>query len=188
MDMVPFNPSIGIEDNRLEAWPGICTAFQARDGLFVVQVAREHQFERLARAVGHPEWLADERFARREGWRDHRETVLRPAIEAWASTRSRLEASRELALQGVAAGPCYDGEDLAVDPHVRGHEMVLELPRPDGAAPLRVAGNPIKGFEGEPPTPLRWPRLGEHTDRVLRTDLGLCDEELAALRRAGTIG
>ena len=47
--------------------------FAARDGLFVMQIGREHQFERLAHAVGRSEWLRDPRFAQREGWRERRE-------------------------------------------------------------------------------------------------------------------
>ena len=37
--------------------------FRAADGWFVMQVARPHQFERLAALVGRPEWLDDERLA-----------------------------------------------------------------------------------------------------------------------------
>src|SRR4029450_10907909 len=115
MDMVLFNPSIGIRDNSIAAWPGICTAFAAADGLFGVQVGG-----------GHREWRADPRFAAREGWRGHLEDVIRPAVEGWARARSKLEASRVLAEQGIVAGPSYDADDLRRDPHVRAHEMVLE--------------------------------------------------------------
>jgi formyl-CoA transferase len=188
MDMVPFNPSLGIEDNSLAAWPGICSSFEASDGLFVLQVAREHQFERLADAVGHAEWRSDPRLASREGWRDHLEDVIRPGLEAWARGRTKLEAARALAEAGIVAGPCYDADDLARDPHVRDHQMVLEVERPDGGPPLRVAGNPIKLDDAEPPGATRWPALGEHTDEVLREDLGLGDDELARLRAQGTIG
>jgi formyl-CoA transferase len=188
MDMVPFNPSIGIEDDSLAAWPGICSSFEARDGLFVLQVAREHQFERLADAVGHPEWRSDPRLARREGWRDHLETLIRPGVEGWARGLTKLEAARALAEAGIVAGPCYDAGDLARDPHVRDHQMVLEVERPDGGPPLRVAGNPIKLNDAEPTAPARWPTLGEHTDEVLREDVGLEDAELARLRAQGAIG
>ena len=187
MDMVPFNPSIGIQDNSLGAWPGICSAFAATDGLFVVQVGREHQFERLARAVGHPEWLDDPRLATREGWRDQLETVIRPGVEAWARERTKLEASRELASRGIVAGPSYDADDLARDPHVRDHHMVLEVERPGGGPPLRVAGNPIKLSDAAEPTPSRWPTLGEHTEEVLTQDLGMSSDEIASLRGRGAI-
>ncbi|HKA14026.1 MAG TPA: CoA transferase [Myxococcota bacterium] len=188
MDMVLFNPSIGIRDNSQAAWPGIGTAFAAADGWFVVQVGREHQFERFAVAVGRSEWLADPRFATREGWRDRVEDVIRPAVERWASSRTKLEASRVLAEQGIVAGPVFDAADLRRDPHVRAHGMVREVPRPDGGAPLHVAGNPIKLSGSAEPAAQRWPRLGEHTDEILIRDLDLGAAERAALREAGVIG
>lgn len=43
----------------------ISSGFEASDGWFVMQVGREHQFERLANVVGCPEWLTDPRFATR---------------------------------------------------------------------------------------------------------------------------
>jgi formyl-CoA transferase len=181
MDMVPFNASLGIE-NSLGAWPGICAAFRARDGLFVAQVGRPHQFERLARAIGHEEWLEDARFARREGWRDHQGDVIRPALEAWALQKTRVEASRILAEQGIAAGPCFDAADLARDPHVAAHEMVISIPRPDGEGEIHVAGNPVKLSHSVAREPERWPALGAHTREVLAADLGLSDAEQARLR------
>jgi crotonobetainyl-CoA:carnitine CoA-transferase CaiB-like acyl-CoA transferase len=186
MDMVPFNASLGI-DNSLSAWPGICSSFAAKDGLFVMQVGREHQFERLAHAIGHPEWLGDARFARREGWRDHLDDVIRPAVEAWAMRKTKLEASRLLAEQGIVAGPSFDADDLARDPHVAAHEMVISVPRPDGQGEVRIAGNPIKLSASRAVPPARWPTLGAHTREILARDLGLADAELAELRGAGVI-
>ncbi|MGI9557126.1 MAG: CoA transferase, partial [Solirubrobacterales bacterium] len=188
MDMVPFNPSFGIEDNSLTAWPGICTSFAARDGLFVMQVGREHQFERMAKAVGHPEWLEDARFATREGWRDHLDAVIRPAVEAWARDRTKLEAARLLAEKGIVAGPSYDADDLLRDPHVAAHDMVVSVQRPDGGAPIHVVGNPVKLSESERPPPRRWPVLGQHTDAILEADLGMGAEERRVLRDEGVIG
>lgn len=188
MDMVPFNPSIGIEDDRLSAWPGLCTAFAARDGLFVVQVGREHQFERFAEAVGHPEWLADARLATREGWRDQLEALIRPAVERWARQRTKLEAATHLAERGIVAGPSFDADDLAADPHVAAHQMVVSVPRPDGGPPIRVVGNPVKLSASPEPETRRWPTLGRDTDEILERDLGLEARECKALRERGVIG
>jgi len=187
MDMVPFNASLGIE-NSLGAWPGICAAFHASDGLFVAQIGREHQFERLARAIGRPEWLTDARFSKREGWRDHQDDVIRPALEAWAKDKTRLEASRILAEQGIAAGPCHAADDLARDPHVAAHEMMISVPRPDGEGNVKIAGNPIKLSRSRVREPARWPALGAHTREILSADLGLSDAEQARLRAEKVIG
>jgi formyl-CoA transferase len=187
MDMTVFGPSIGIMDQSVAAWPGVVTAFAASDGLFVVQVGRERQFERLAHTIGHPEWLTDSRFSTREGWSEHQESVMRPAIEAWAADKTKLAASTLLAEQGVPAGPSYEGEELSADPHVRSHDMVVDVPGPAGEQQVRVHGNPIK-FSGIPEGPVeRWPLLGADTDEILRADLSLADSALAALRTEGVI-
>jgi formyl-CoA transferase len=188
MDMVAFGPSIGIHDQSLKAWPGILQAFEASDGLFVLQVGREHQFETFAKLIGHPEWLEDERFSTREGWAANLESVIRPAVEAWAADKTKLEASTILADAGVVAGPSYEGKDLLADPHVAAHDMICEIPVEGRAEPVRVHGNPIK-LSGSPEGPAtKWPLIGEHTERLLRSDLDLSEAEVEALRADGVIG
>lgn len=185
-DIVPHFWSLGVRGKRRT--PGIFDGFRAKDGWFVVQAVREHQLAQFARSIGHPEWLDDPRFATRDGWREHMEDVVRPAVEAWAASRTKLEAATELAEQGIAAGPCYGTEDLLRDPHVASHGMLLRIPRPDADEPMLVVGNPIK-LSGSPERPpRRWPTLGQHTDEVLRAELGLRDDELRALRESKVIG
>ncbi len=167
---------------------GIVAGFRAKDGNFVVSVFREHHFERLAQTVGHPEWCKQERFATREGWAEHTESVVRPALEAWAADKTRLEACRELCNQGVAAGPSNLAADIRADPHVEARDMLVEVPRPDGAPDMLVVGNPVKLSRVSEGPVERFPRLGEHTEEVLRSTLGLDDSELMSLRDRGVIG
>ncbi|HZR81134.1 MAG TPA: CoA transferase [Candidatus Binatia bacterium] len=185
-DIVPHFWSMGIRGKRRT--PGIFDGFAARDGYFVVQAVRDHQLAELARTVGHEEWLSDPRFATREGWREEMETVVRPAIEAWAAGRTKLEAATELASHGIAAGPCFSPEDLVEDPHVASHHMLLRIERPDSPEPMLVAGNPIKLSATPERPPKRWPTLGQHTDDVLARELGMRDDELRGLRERGVIG
>ncbi len=166
----------------------IMDGFRARDGWFVVQVGREHQFERLAKMIGHPEWLGDPRFATREGWRVHLEEVLRPAIEGWAADKTKLEAARELNEAGIACGPVNSAPDVIDDPHVRARHMLVEVPRTDGEPPYLMPGNPVKMTKVAEGPETRVPWVGEHTDEVLRAELGLDDDALAQLRDAGAIG
>lgn len=188
-DMPPLLWSMGAPERWAAAGSiGVCAAFRARDGHFVVAVFREHQFERLADAVGHPEWRQDPRFATREGWAQHTDSVIRPALESWARDKSKLEASRELCAQGVVAGPSNTAADLRTDPHVAARDMLIEVPRPDGGRPLLVVGNPIKLSRMAEGPVRRFPGLGQHTDDTLRGDLGLSDDEIADLRRRGAIG
>ncbi len=182
-DIIPFMWSMGVPKGRRAV--GIFDGFKAKDGYFVIQAVRDHQLKVLAKAIGHGEWLEDKRFATRQGWVDHLESIVRPAIEEWAADKTKLQASTELCDAGIAAGPCNSAEDIINDPHVRSHNMLIEVPRPDSKQPLLVVGNPIKlSATAEGPV-TRWPTLGQHTDEVLRRDLGLSDAELARLRERG---
>jgi formyl-CoA transferase len=201
VDVAMFDAMVAISDMPPHLWSmgaperwaasgslGVCAAFQARDGHFVIAVFREHQFERLARTLGHPEWCRDPRFADREGWARHTDAVIRPALEAWARDKSKLEAARELCAAGIVAGPSNTAADLYGDPHVAARDMLLELPRADGERPVLVVGNPIKLSRVAEGPVRRFPSLGQHGDEVLRADLGLSDAEIAELRAQGAIG
>ena len=167
----------------------IMDGFRATDGFFVLQVGREHQFERLAQVIGHPEWTTDERFATREGWVTHLDDTIRPAIEAWAADKTKLEAAAELNTNGLVAGPSFKAPEVIADPHVAARHMLVEVPRTDDVTdPVLVPGNPVKMSkvaEGPETAP---PMVGEHTDAVLGADLGLGESEIAALRDEGVIG
>lgn len=163
-------------------------AFRAADGWFMLQVGREPQFERLAHAVGHPEWLDDPRLATRAGWVEHKESIIRPAIEAWAGTRSKLDICDTLARQGVAAGPCSRPEDVVHDPHLAARNMLVEMPRTDGVEqPVLIPGNPVKMSKVAEGPETRVPWVGEHTAEVMQAELGLDDRELTELRDAGVV-
>jgi crotonobetainyl-CoA:carnitine CoA-transferase CaiB-like acyl-CoA transferase len=166
----------------------IMDAFSAADGWFVMQVGREHQFERLAKLVGREDWLTDERLATRQGWRRHLDDVIRPAVNAWASRLTRAEACRALSEAGVAAGPCLTPPEVIADPHVAARNMLVEMERTDGVPePVLVPGNPVKMSKVAEGPETRVPWVGEHTAEVLRSELGLTDRELGDLRSAGIV-
>jgi formyl-CoA transferase len=185
-DIVTNLWSMGLR--RGELGPLILHGFRARDGWFVLQVGREAHFARLAELVGRPEWTADPRLATRQGWVDHLEDVLRPAIEGWAAGLTKAEACEALGGAGIAAGPCLSGEEVVADPHVAARGMLVEVPRGDGVEqPVLVPGNPVRMSALAPPDEERPPWLGEHTAAVLSDELGLGAGEIEALRADGVI-
>jgi crotonobetainyl-CoA:carnitine CoA-transferase CaiB-like acyl-CoA transferase len=185
-DIVTSFWSMGLRNGNLG--PLILDGFRARDGWFVVQVGREAHFVRLMELIGRPEWVTDPRFGSRQGWVDHLEPVLRPAIEAGAAGMTKMEACQALTGAGIAAGPCLADEEVVADPHVAARDMLTEIPRTDGVAqPVLVPGNPVRMSEAAAAPPRRPPWLGEHTGEVLRAELGLGSDELDALRDDGVI-
>src|SRR5258707_584674 len=83
--------------------------------------------DRIGLLVGHPEWPTDPRLATREGWAEHLEDMLRPAIEAWASTMTRMEAVAKLSAAGIASAPVQRAPEVVADPHLRERHMLVEM-------------------------------------------------------------
>jgi formyl-CoA transferase len=198
LDVAMFDSVVAMTDIVMNFWsmglqggeigPLISHGFWAGDGWITIQVGREHQFASFVKLLGHPEWVDDERFATRQGWVDHLDDELRPAVRKWAEGMTRMEACHALGEAGIASGPCFTGEEVVRDPHLEARGMVVEIDRPDGVAqPVLLPGNPVKLDGIAESRKGRVPWLGEHTDAVLAHELGLDPKELAALRADGTI-
>lgn len=187
-DVVTNFWSMGVRPEPGKGLEVICEGFRASDGFVVVQIVREHQFERLADLIGRPEWKDDPRFATRAGWAPNLETVIRPAVDAWASQRTKLAAAHELTAVGIAAGPSNAAPDVIADPHVAARSMLVEMPRTDGVdTDVLVPGNPVKLSNVAEGPETRVPWVGEHTTEVLRAELDLDDATLEKLRDQGVV-
>ena len=189
-DIVTNLWSMGVHGPVEDEIKVIVDTFAAGDGWFVLQCVRPQHFTALAEVIGRPEWNDDPRFATSAGWIDNMDEV-RAAIESWARRLTRFEAAAALSAAGLAAGPCLTPPEVIADPHVRARDMLVEVPRsddPDGTqGPILVPGNPIKMSKVAEGPETRVPWLGEHTDAVLADELGLGEDELAALRTEGVI-
>jgi crotonobetainyl-CoA:carnitine CoA-transferase CaiB-like acyl-CoA transferase len=67
--------------------------------------------------------------------------------------------------------------------------MLVGMERTDGGEqPVLVPGNPVKIVGTPDGGDRRVPWLGEHTDEILRTELGLDVGQVAALRASSVVG
>lgn len=150
------------------------------DRPIVVAVGNDAQFGRLCDALGAGALARDPRFAANAARVQHRaeldrelERLLRP----WPA--AELLAVLESA--GVPAAPINDLAQVFADQQVRHRGLRLDIPRSGGGNVPSVA-SPIR-FADDPARPLRAPpRLGEHTDEILRERLRMSDAEIAELR------
>ena len=186
-DLVTNFWSLGLRPAPGQGLAMVLDGFEASNGWFIIQVGREHEFERLANLVGKPEWLTDERLSTRAGWREHMDDILRPGVKEWAADKTNIEACKALADAGVAAGPCLTAQQVIDDPHVAARNMLMEIPRPEGGDPVLTPGNPIKMSRVSEGPDVRMPWLGEHTNEVLAAELGLDDARIEQLRAEGVI-
>ena len=161
-------------------------SFLSRDGRHVCIVAvRQAVFEGLCEAMGRPELLTDERFTTSEARRSNRDVVNQTVAE-WASGLDAAAIEERCLAHGVPVGVVYDVSDVMADDHVRVRGDICTVDDPV-IGPVRQQA-PYPRFDGDPlPVPAGAPRLGEHTDEVLSSVLGLSSTDLAALRAAGII-
>ena len=161
-------------------------AFRARDGYLMVGAGNERLWKAFCEVLGAPEWADDPRYDG-NAKRVARRAELVRLIEERLAARTRDDWVAAFAEAGLPAGPINDIAEVFADPQVRHRGMAAEVEHPT-AGRIRLPGIPVK-FAG---TPARIqgppPRLGEHTDAVLRQVLGLGDAEIAELRASGALG
>jgi crotonobetainyl-CoA:carnitine CoA-transferase CaiB-like acyl-CoA transferase len=162
-------------------------AFPAADGHVAIGVIGGAVWRRFCDAIDRPDLRDDPALATGQGRAAQLADRIQPAIEDWLRHRTKQEAAAYLAERQVPAAPLLDAREVTESPHFQARQMVLEFEYPD-AGTFRVTGNPVKlGADASPPV-RRPPRLGEHTDAVLRELGGLSAEEVAELRAEGSAG
>jgi formyl-CoA transferase len=159
--------------------------FHAADEFLIVAVGNDGQFARFCEIVGAPEWVADERFATNPQRVRHRDLLV-GLIGERLRTRPAREWLALLEPAGVPCGPINDLGQVFADPQVKHRRMQVRAPHA-AAGEVAMVANPIK-FSATPVAYDRAPPLlGEHTHDVMRSVLGLADEEIAGLRSRGVL-
>ncbi|MGH8735828.1 MAG: CaiB/BaiF CoA transferase family protein [Burkholderiales bacterium] len=157
-------------------------AFRAEDGWLTIGGANQSNWERLARVLDAPEWLADQRFGT-NGDRMTNLDALVPLINAKLRHKTVRQWIALLEAEGVPCGPINSIGEMARDPQALAREMVVELEHPR-AGRTRALGLPIK-FSATPGRVARpAPCYGEHTREVLG-EFGFAKAEIEALLASG---
>jgi len=156
--------------------------FAASDGEFVLAVGNDEQWRKFCAVAELPE---DPRFA------TNRQRVtayddLRPLVADRLRARPRQHWIERLTAAGVPCGSVRNLQELFDDPQLEAREMIARVEHATIGA-LRTLGVNVKlsGTPGSVRTAP--PTLGQHTDAVLRGDLGLSADDLDALRRKRVI-
>jgi crotonobetainyl-CoA:carnitine CoA-transferase CaiB-like acyl-CoA transferase len=156
--------------------------FSAADGEFVLAVGNDDQWRRLCEAA---EIEDDGRFATNRA-RVTRYDELKPMLDERLRRRTRADWIARLAAAGVPCGSVRDLREVFDDAQLAARNMVATLNHP-AIGSLRLLGVPVKLSETPASVRTAPPTLGQHTDAVLQTDLGMSASDLATLRASGVI-
>jgi crotonobetainyl-CoA:carnitine CoA-transferase CaiB-like acyl-CoA transferase len=176
--------SIGTATHATMANPAI-NCYQDCDGrwFWLIGLEGDRHWPDLCRAVGHPEWVDDERFATAAARRAHVADLI-PALDAIFATRTRTEWGVELDREGMWWAPVQTTEELLGDEQAWAGGGFVEVP--DGDSTATMINSPVD-YLGTPAAPRAMPPLlGEHTDEIL-AELGRDPATIATLRAEAVV-
>jgi crotonobetainyl-CoA:carnitine CoA-transferase CaiB-like acyl-CoA transferase len=130
--------------------------------------------------LGKPQWAADARFTKNPD-----RVGNRAAIDALIKTELQREGAdtwiEKLMAVGIPCGRINSVAQALAAPHAIAREMVTTVEHPTAGA-VKMLGMPYR-FSDTPASIRRAPpTLGQHTEAVLREELGFSDARINELR------
>src|SRR5580698_1560992 len=156
--------------------------FKTRDGYINIGAAGQKIWERLCRAIGAEELIANPAFAT-NAQRSANRDVLTQEINSRLANDDSAAWLERLNEAGVPSGPIYSIDQVFADPQAQHLQMVESIASPH-YQPLRVLGQPVRLSRSESGVRLRPPEPGEHTAEILGA-LGYDSDAIADMRRRG---
>ena len=178
----------GVPPKRLgNAHPNIVPYqdFPTADGDIILAVGNDSQFRKFCEVAGCTELADDPRFASNKARVANRE-VLVPMLRQTTVFKTTGEWISLLEQAGVPCGPINNLAQVFEDAQVKARGLRLDLPHalgclaPQVASPIRLSQTPVE-YRNAPPL------LGQHTEQVLRSLLGMSLERIGELRSAGVL-
>ena len=145
-------------------------SFQASDAWFVVAVGNDKQFEKLCEVIRNEEFANDPRFVLNSGRVQHRDQLI-SILQPIFLRRTAAEWLSALEGAGIPCGPINTLDKVFAEPQIEAREMLIHMQHSE-IGDLGLVGSPLKfsdtpvGYKRPPP------RLGEHTEQVLRELFG----------------
>ena len=157
-------------------------AFKCKDGFVALGVGNDRLFERFSKAIGHPEFLEDERFKTNDLRQQNYKSALRDPIEEWCMKYTKKEIENIMDEVAIPCGPVMNIKEIIEHPQIQAREMVVTMDHPT-AGKMDIPGCTIKmsATPGAVETPS--PILGQDKREVF----GLTEEEEKQLIEEGVI-
>lgn len=158
--------------------------YETKCGYISISVMTNDQWKGLCHALGHVEWLDDERFKTPSG-RDRFANERLDLTQSALYDKTAEEWLNILNEAGVPCAPVLTRREMIKHAQVQATGVIEELSH-ESAGRIRQARNAAQ-FD-RTPTEQRFsaPMLGEHTHQIMR-ELGYNDDEIAVFADRGTI-
>ncbi|MGD0334899.1 MAG: CoA transferase [Xanthobacteraceae bacterium] len=157
--------------------------FKTRDGTINIATTGHKMWVRLCRTIDADALLEKPEYQTTAARSENRD-ALNAEIETYLKDRTSAEWVERFNKEGVPSGPIYSIDQVFADPQVRHLGIAQSVA---GTKPaLRLVGQPIAMSRTPSRLVARPPKLGEHTDAVLK-EFGFSVRQIAALHKAGAV-
>ena len=146
----------------------------------ILAVGNDSQYVKFCGVANIPELGVNPLFAKNSDRVKNRAQLV-PILETVLKTRTKADWLAALEAAKVPCGAINNLAEVFTDPQVEARNMVTEWQHPL-RADLRLVSSPIKLSVTPVRTDLPPPRLGQHTDEVLRSVLNYGDARLSGLK------
>jgi crotonobetainyl-CoA:carnitine CoA-transferase CaiB-like acyl-CoA transferase len=160
-------------------------AFACADEWLILAVGNDGQWQRYCQVAGRSDLAADLRFGTNT-LRVQNRAVLVPLVEKLMRSQPSAVWQERLRKAEVPHAPVWNYAALFDSPQARARGLSVTVRDPDGK-PVELVGSPFHIGGLTMPDPTAPPGLGQDTDEVLRSLLGVSEERLAELRQKGVI-
>ncbi|MGQ0383863.1 MAG: CaiB/BaiF CoA transferase family protein [Gammaproteobacteria bacterium] len=162
---------------------GITGIYPTREGYIYVSANTARFWHALCEKVGLPDFAHDERYDSVRKRAQHAQEIV-PRLTEALGAKSALEWEAHFG-DDVPCAAVRNLEDVFDNPQVQAEELVTTTHHAL-VGKYKGLARSIKFGRTPGPAPFAAPAFGQHSDAVL-TDLGLSAEEVARLRRKGTV-
>jgi len=138
--------------------------FETADRPIILAAGNDRMFERTCEVLGRSELATDERFRTNEARVRHRDELIPVLAEAFRACPA-AEWLSALEAVGVPCSPVLRMDEVFASPEGAGMVQVVDDPE---RGPLHLVAEPIRLDGSLPRVRMPPPRLGQHTDEVLR--------------------
>jgi crotonobetainyl-CoA:carnitine CoA-transferase CaiB-like acyl-CoA transferase len=151
----------------------------------ILAVGNDSQFAKFCEVAGVADLARNPLYARNQN-RVRNRAQLIPLLANTMKTRTKRDWLDALNEAKVPCGPINNLAEVFADPQVRARQMVNQYSHPLNtqlqlvASPIKMSATPVR-IDSPPPL------LGQHTDDILASQLGLSPQEIMQLRQQGVV-
>ena len=165
-------------------WILKCKGWETDPDAYIYFITQAPVWGPICDLIGKPDWKTDPEYATPPARLPKLKQIF-ATIEEWTMTMTKFEVMDKCNAVDIPVGPILSMKEIAEEQSLRDTGTVVEVDHP-GRGKYLTVGNPVK-MSDSPCEVKRSPLLGEHTDEVLKKELGYSEKEIAEIKTSGAV-